>query len=234
MHLSSIIAHAEDLGEDDALFLAHGLARNGLADGLRVLGLMGKLNARVDGAGVDLLGWAARGGDESSLLLAGEFCGAGERDSWGGSALHHWAELKSEAAGAGAQILLTFGADPTSRDNWGLLPMHWSRDPGVWAWSMGALWGKGDPNGWMTCKGVSYQEVSKRMNNPEFVAWVERSKSARRIFMGAPRVDPASEMGWDTGWLGQMSERSSVLKQLEEIQNCIAKKLGIELMGQSI
>lgn len=229
MRLSAIISEADPLTDGEGRLLSHMLARCGLPDGLRVLGLMDRLGMGQDAAGMDLLSWAARGGDEACMLLAGEVCGAGRRDRWGGGALHHWAESKGGGIGAGAQILLALGVDPASGDNWGLLPMHWSRDPGVWAWSMAALWSRGKPNRWMQCGGVGYREACRRLENEGFVDWVERSKSARRATLGGERRPRAEAWPSEREWRSQMSERRAALGKMEAEQNCIAKKLGIEL-----
>ena len=89
----------------------------------------------------------------------------------------------------------------------------------------------------MECLGVSYQDVSRRLDNGGFVDWVDKSRSARRVTL-APDVpskrDAALEKRLsESEWLAQMSERRVVLRQMEAAQNCIAKKLGIELFDHA-
>ena len=221
---------AEMLEPADKAALAHWLARTGRSDGLRVMGLMGLLSSGRDELGLDLLSWAARGGDEACLLLAGELCLAGSADKWGAGPLHHWCEVKKNGGGAGAQILLALKADPTARDQWGLMPMHWSRDATVWAWSMAALWGRGDPNGWMECRGVEYGEVARRLGNSEFAAWVDKSGSVRRptAFGGAPmRGGDAGEQSWGEQWEEDMRLRLLDLQRVQNSQELLAREVGL-------
>lgn len=225
--------NATDLDAGWERDLTHWLARCGRANGLRVLGLMGILSSEVDECGLDALTWAARGGDEESLLLAGEICAGGHQDGWGGSALHHWAETKLGAAGAGAQILLAFGVSAVGRDQWGLLPMHWSRDPGVWSWSMAALWSRGEPNGWMSCEGVPYEQVVKVIGNYGLPEWIAKSKGGFRPTAAQRKPAPviAQSVTWcSEKFLRQIAEREQMIGQMCERQNCIAQKLGIELL----
>lgn len=218
--------------------LTHWFARNGRGGGLRLLGLMGELSDRPDECGLDALAWAARGGDEASLLLAGEVCGGGGHDLWGGGPLHHWAETKVGTAGAGAQILLAFGVPPTGRDRWGMLPMHWSRDPGVWSWSMAALWSRGEPDGWMRCAGVGYEEIALALENFGLPTWIRRSTwgprpRSRRENKAQPSSsgDSRQSLTWSAeSFRVEVGERNAMIRKRCEDQNCIAQKLGIELL----
>lgn len=225
-----LTTRADELGEESLGDLACWLARNGRGGGVRVLGLMEALSPRRDACGLDVLGWAARGGDESCLLLAGEACGAENVDQWGGGALHHWVETKRSAAGAGAQILLAFGADPTRRDRWGLLPMHWSRDPSVWAWSMAALWSRGEQQGWRYCNGVDYLLPAAALGNLELPQWIRRSAWGASPERGQ-RDEGSGGATWDANlFLGELAVRRQMISQMIARQNCIAERLGIELL----
>ena len=127
---------------------------------MRSIGVLHELSSLQDSIGLDLLMWAARGGDESSIFLAGEVCKGSGVDSWGGNALHHWAEVMGSGLGSGSQILLAFGVDPCGRDILGLMPMHWGKTQGVWAWSMAALWARGKSESWRKCNQLSCASVA--------------------------------------------------------------------------
>jgi hypothetical protein len=221
------------LSRADLASLAHWLARQGLGAGLRFLALRGELSDEVDEHGMNVLAWSARGDDEECVMLAGEACAPGALDVWGGNALHHWAQGRGRPGPRpGAQMLLALGVDPGLRDSWGMLPMHWSADSGVWAWSLLALWAKGDSDGWKTCGGRSSEEAMEWVGVTGLQDWAKKMKwdSGRRARRGlsAPEVvpEPASEA------LDRLAARSKAIDQSRARQNCIAHRLGIELFAQ--
>lgn len=214
----------EELMQPERLSLGHFFARTGCSDGLRYLALSGWDLAGRDENGMDVLSWAARGGDEDCLLLAGEICRAGPPDVWGRTALHHWVDGRKQSEGIGAQILLAMGGDPSMDDNWGLLPMHISQDSGVWAWSIASLWAKGVPTKWRTCMGLPIEVAGKLLGNELLLDWLVKTQ-------GTPRF-PLERL--DTNFLGvKLSKgivdvKQKILAETLE-QNCVAKKLRIEL-----
>lgn len=228
--LSHALEEAGELSERESAALAAWLARCGHSEGLRVLALRGSLGPAQDELGMDLLAWAARGGDEECILLAGEMCLGGAVDVWGGGALHHWAEKKAGGPGVGAQILLALGSGPVARDCWGMLPMHWCGDPGVWSWSMAALWANGEPEGWLWCSGGSAPEAMGAAGIHGLREWEARQARAplagrRRRQAQAPRA-PSREILEDL--LTGMEIRRKKILGAEAAQNCVARQLGIE------
>lgn len=230
------LSHALDgrgeLSESELLALGAWLARQGRAEGLRVLGLRGGLSANKDNLGMDLLSWAARGGDEECLLLAGEVCFAGGLDIWGGGALHHWAESKRQGPGVGAQILLALGASAAERDCWGMLPMHWCQDPGVWSWSMAALWAKDDPDGWRFCRGLDAMAATEACGVLGLREWADRQgegafSKRRRPRRLAATSGSSSEENL-ANLLTGIEIRRKKIGDAAAAQNCIAQQLGIE------
>lgn len=230
--LSHILDERGELSEHELLGLGAWLARRGSAQGLRVLGLRGGLCAARDDLGMDLLSWAARGGDEECLLLAGEVCFSGAVDIWGGGALHHWAESKRPGPGVGAQILLALGVGAAERDCWGMLPMHWSQDHGVWSWSMAALWAKDDPEGWRSCGGVDAMDATEACGVLGLREWAGKLGDGSFLKARRPRR-PAAASGAIldeklANLLTGIEIRRKKIGDAATAQNCIAQRLGIE------
>lgn len=217
--------------DDWALRLTHWFAREKSSDGMRVLALMGELSSGIDEYGMDAMCWAARGGDEDCLLLAGEACGASQKDCWGSSALHHWAETKMGAGGAGAQILMAFGALPAARDRWGFLPMHWSRDASVWAWSMAALWSIGEPDGWARCGVGGWEAAVDVLENADLARWLNLSPWGRVSLASRP-YNLGGKVATELCAVARVEirGREQMIEQMIGKQNCIAKQLGIQLL----
>ena len=227
----ALAGRVRDLPADWAMRLTHWFAHQKRAEGLRILGLMGELSAGVDECGMDAVCWAARGGDEDCLLLAGEACGASRQDGWGGGPLHHWAETKMGSGGAGAQILMAFGARPATRDRWGFLPMHWSRDSSVWAWSMAALWSIGEPSGWARCGLGGWEAAVDVLRNPELAHWLELSPWGCASLATSPSSGGAQAGAAEREIVRvEIRERQQMMGQMSELQNCIAQELGIQLL----
>lgn len=230
--LSHVLDERGELSDSEHLALGAWLARQGRAEGLRVLGLRGGLSAKQDDLGMDLLSWAARGGDEECLLLAGEVCFAGGLDVWGGGALHHWAESKRPGPGVGAQILLALGAGAAERDCWGMFPMHWSQDPGVWSWSMAALWAKDDPDGWLSCGGLDAMDATEACGVLGLREWAGRQGAGSFVKRRRPRRAPATSGGSLDEKLANLLTgieiRRKKIGDAAAAQNCIAQQLGIE------
>jgi len=212
-----------EIMQPEKLSLVHFFARIGSSDGIRYLALAGWDLAGEDRNGMDMLSWAARGGNEDCLLLAGEICKTGIHDVWGRTPLHHWVDGRKKSEGIGAQILLAMGCDPSIDDLWGILPMHISQDSGVWAWSIASLWAKGMPDKWRSCKGLPVEIAGLLLGNELLVDWLSKTQKKVRV-----NVE-----------LGGGGEESQLLKGIGEVkrkisaetweQNCVAKKLGIEL-----
>lgn len=227
--------------QPEKLLLACWMARNRWSNGLRVLGLKGWLCHQPEANDVSLLSWAARGGDEACLILAGELCVRRGSDPWGGGALHHWAETKSAGSGAGAQILLTLGCSPAERDRWGLLPMHWSRDPVMWSWSLAALWTKGEPHAWLRCALGDYSEAMAILENDGLQTWSnklgwERIARDRVAQMGVERLAERRQGAHVSReqFAKEWREREESISVLVASQNCIARRLGIELWSERV
>lgn len=214
----------EEFMQPEKLSLGHFFARTGCSDGLRYLALSGWDLAGKDRNGMDVLSWAARGGDEDCLLLAGEICRAGDLDIWGRTPLHHWVDGKKQSEGIGAQILLAMGGDPSVADKWGLLPMHISQDSGVWAWSIASLWAKGVPRKWRSCKGLPIEIAGPLLGNESLLVWLMKTQGV--IKFPSEQVDSNSLGIQLSNGIGEVKRK--ILSETLE-QNCVAKKLRIEL-----
>ena len=215
------------------LLILHFLARTGNSELLRALGIVNMLNDHRDDLGMNLLMWASRGGDEASISLAGEVCKGNTLDIWGGNALHHWAESLTEGLASGCQVLLSVGVDPSQRDLMGLMPIHWGRNQAVWAWFMGILWARGRGDAWKSCNELSCGMVAKLMENKEMIDWLECWVGKKNKLDGCLTDFVKSDKDIKIiveKWDSFMTLRRLRLESQIDQQNCVARKLGLELL----